>query len=100
MKLESDPTILGRRQRQLNYAKNCLGYGNYIKNISRNERIQSTHPQTPNKFQKCSSRSWDGQIKKWKSLIHQWEPPNAAKIVKKTVLLQNNEKMQTIDDSD
>lgn len=80
MKIETDDFVLQRRQKQINYAKNCLGYGTYLKNIARSQRTLPMHPQTPNKFQKCSSRSWDGQMKKWKALIHQWDPVNAAKI--------------------
>ncbi len=35
------------------------------------------HPRSPDRYQGCSKRSWDGQIKKWRKLLHQWDtiPP-------------------------
>jgi hypothetical protein len=34
-------------------------------------------PRTPDRHQSCSKRSWDGQIRKWRKLLHQWDtvPP-------------------------
>ncbi len=72
--------LFSKRQRQIDFAKNTLAYGRYIQSVSIDSRIKDVHPQTPNKFQKCSTRSWEGQMKKWKSELHQWNPPNYAKI--------------------
>lgn len=36
---------------------------------------QKGDPQTPKIHQVCSKRSWDGQIKKWRRLLHQYDPP-------------------------
>lgn len=91
-----------KRQRQIDIGKNSLSYGNYIQSVPRNERISLLHPQTPNKYQKCSSRSWDGQVKRWKSLLHQWDPPNRAKIIQTVHFTPSgavelaNEQQQTI----
>lgn len=29
---------------------------------------------TPDPFQVCSKRSWDGQIRKWRRLLHKYDP--------------------------
>lgn len=31
-------------------------------------------PKTPNKYQVCSKRSWDGQIRKWRRMLHFYDP--------------------------
>lgn len=31
-------------------------------------------PRTPDKYQVCSKRSWDGQISKWRRLLHRFDP--------------------------
>lgn len=33
------------------------------------------HPRTPDIRQVCSKRSWDGQIRKWRRLLHEYDPP-------------------------
>jgi histone RNA hairpin-binding protein len=40
-------------------------------------RYQRTkaHPRTPDIRQVCSKRSWDGQIRKWRRLLHEFDPP-------------------------
>ena len=87
--------VVLKRQRQIDIGKNSLSYGNYIQSVPRNERISLLHPQTPNKYQKCSSRSWDGQVKRWKSLLHQWDPPNRAKIIQ-TVQFTPSDVVETV----
>eukprot|EP01103_Thecamoeba_quadrilineata_P013283 TRINITY_DN3642_c0_g1_i1.p1 TRINITY_DN3642_c0_g1~~TRINITY_DN3642_c0_g1_i1.p1 ORF type:complete len:460 (+),score=120.83 TRINITY_DN3642_c0_g1_i1:82-1461(+) len=64
---------LETRQRQIDIGKNTIGYQNYVKLIPPEKR-KRYDPQTPNKFQVCSKRSWDGQIKKWRRLVHQYDP--------------------------
>ena len=29
---------------------------------------------TPDPYQVCSKRSWDGQIRKWRRLLHKYDP--------------------------
>ena len=38
------------------------------------ELRSKSNPSTPDKCQKCSKRSWDGQIRKWRRGLHAWDP--------------------------
>lgn len=36
-------------------------------------------PNTPDKYQRCSKRSWDGQVRKWRRELHEWDPEEVKK---------------------
>lgn len=70
---ERDPVILRRRQKQIDYGKNTLGYQNYVEAIPKTDRARE-HPRTPRKGVKYSRRSWDQQIKLWRIKLHNYDP--------------------------
>lgn len=45
----------------------------FLKKMLRNDRT-AEHATTPNIYQVCSKRSWDGQMRKWRRYLHQWDP--------------------------
>ncbi|XP_022917486.1 histone RNA hairpin-binding protein [Onthophagus taurus] len=71
--IESDPEVLRRRQKQIDYGKNTIGYERYITEIPKHSRGQND-PQTPDKHRKYSRRGWDGLIKQWRLRLHRFDP--------------------------
>jgi hypothetical protein len=67
--LETDTEVLRKRQKRINFGKVTAEYQRYILELPRKQR-QTFHPKTPNKYRKCSRRKFDGQIKKWRKLLH------------------------------
>ncbi|XP_058467670.1 histone RNA hairpin-binding protein [Malaya genurostris] len=73
LEYEKDTSILVRRQKQIDYGKNTLGYENYMKQVPRDQRTKD-HPKTPPKHFKYSRRAWDGLIKVWRKKLHCFDP--------------------------
>lgn len=70
---EKDMSILERRQKQIDYGKNTLGYENYCREVPREKRTKD-HPKTPPKHIKYSRRAWDGLVKVWRKKLHCFDP--------------------------
>ncbi|CAD6239008.1 GSCOCG00008600001-RA-CDS [Cotesia congregata] len=70
---ETEPSILARRQKEIDYGKNTIGYDRYIQMVPKNERTKE-HPKTPPKHAKYSRRAWDGMVRLWRKQLHQWDP--------------------------
>lgn len=73
LEIEKDISILERRQKQIDYGKNTLGYENYTKQVPRDKRTKE-HPKTPPKHIKYSRRAWDGLVKVWRKQLHCFDP--------------------------
>jgi len=69
---EDDSHRLQQREKQIEFGKNTDGYKRYREEVPKKRRTRD-EPQTPDKYQKCSKRSWDGQIRKWRRLLHKFD---------------------------
>ncbi|XP_045448354.1 histone RNA hairpin-binding protein [Melitaea cinxia] len=72
LELETDPSVLQRRQKQIDYGKNTVGYHCYMKQVPIDKRTKDD-PKTPDKYTKYSRRSWDMLIKMWRKKLHQYD---------------------------
>lgn len=70
-----------QREKQLQYGYNTEGYKNYIKLVPKEKRKKGM-PVTPNKYQDCSKRSWDGQVRAWRRALHQFDNIDNNLIIK------------------
>ncbi|CAK0781821.1 hypothetical protein CVIRNUC_005479 [Coccomyxa viridis] len=83
---ETDPRRLETRQKQISFGKNTIGYSEYRKAVPKHIGVPHNaptpkpkhqhlpHPTTPDIYQICSKRSFDGQVKHWRRDLHKWDP--------------------------
>jgi Histone RNA hairpin-binding protein RNA-binding domain len=75
---ETDPRRLEQRQKQIDIGKNTRGYDKYSQSVAHHKRhlskAQSDHPLTPDIYQRCSKRAFDGKVREWRRLLHMWDP--------------------------
>jgi hypothetical protein len=85
--VETDIHRLAQRQKMIDYGKNTLAYANYIKNVPRPKRQANQSlarcPVTPRKEQITSKRGFDGQVRVWRRLLHEYWNPNDGKEARK-----------------
>ncbi|CAF4934290.1 unnamed protein product [Pieris macdunnoughi] len=72
LEIEMDPSVLQRRQKQIDFGKNTVGYQNYLSKVSISDRAKED-PKTPDKYSKYSRRSWDMLIKIWRKKLHEYD---------------------------
>lgn len=70
---EDKMDTIRRRQKQIDYGKNTIGYQCYIEKTPKDKRTKMD-PKTPEKFIKYSRRSWDAQIRIWRKRLHDYDP--------------------------
>jgi len=68
---ETDERRLAARQKQIDIGVNTPGYRRYLEEVDERKKGD---PKTPDKYQVCSKRSWDGQVRKWRRQLHQYDP--------------------------
>lgn len=93
---ETDEHRIKQRDKQLQLGKKSEGYTRYTNLIPKWKR-QDQDPVTPDKYQICSKRSWDGQMSKWRRLLHAYdENPTAAPVPprKERKLLKERQKLE------
>mmetsp|Transcript_5094 Transcript_5094/g.13305 ORF Transcript_5094/g.13305 Transcript_5094/m.13305 type:complete len:187 (-) Transcript_5094:86-646(-) len=76
VEFETDEKRLKQRMKQVAMGKESEVYQRYIKAIPKHKRRRRgripVDPCTPDIRQKCSKRSWDGQVKAWRRQLHQF----------------------------
>jgi|UniRef100_A0A7S4GDZ4 hypothetical protein len=71
---ETDIRRLEQRAKQIAYGENTPGYHNFLRALEVNpDLLKGCLPIKPAIGQKCSKRSWDGQIRKWRRALHMYD---------------------------
>jgi len=69
-----------RRGKQIDKGKMTAGYGRYVDEVKKSERIAGDpkHPQTPDITEGMSNRSWNGYMSAWRRALHLWDPEDLS----------------------
>jgi hypothetical protein len=93
---ESDAHRLAQRAKQIQYGENTPGYAHFMKALELYpELFKGCIPVKPAVMQKCSKRSWDGQIRKWRRALHMYDfvdfdnDEQGSKFIKEALIEQN-----------
>lgn len=71
---ETDQRRLAARQKQIDIGMNTPGYQRFVELFPIQESRKRDHPKIPDIYQVCSKRSWDGQVRKWRRQLHEFDP--------------------------
>jgi len=74
---ELDEKRIAARQKQIDIGMNTDGYRRFTSSVPVESRTKA-HPRVPDVHQVCSKRSWDGQVRKWRRQLHDYDLPEAA----------------------
>jgi len=72
-KKETNEHRITNRMKQIQYGKNTVGYIRFKELVSK-QKGKKNVLRVPDPHQLCSKRSWDGQLKKWRRELHQFDP--------------------------
>lgn len=76
MTSEIEERRISQRLKQINLAKNSVGYQRYTTAVRKNERKRelnlSWHPSTPDPYSNTSKSCFSGRLKEWKLRLHLW----------------------------
>ncbi|KAJ9472654.1 Histone RNA hairpin-binding protein [Diplonema papillatum] len=72
-RVETDEWRLKQRQKQVQIGLRTVGYKNYVRAKETGKDTGAEMPRIPNVYQVCSKRAWDGQIRRWRQLLHKFD---------------------------
>eukprot|EP01062_Namystynia_karyoxenos_P060949 TRINITY_DN5276_c0_g1_i1.p1 TRINITY_DN5276_c0_g1~~TRINITY_DN5276_c0_g1_i1.p1 ORF type:complete len:722 (+),score=205.86 TRINITY_DN5276_c0_g1_i1:120-2285(+) len=76
--MEQDVHRLRQRQKQIEFGMATQGYLNYMRARELGVPMPGRgEPHLPNIYQRCSKRSWDGQVRQWRQHLHAFDDMSA-----------------------
>lgn len=90
-------TVLDRRTKEIERAKEKSVYARYLSEVPRHLRVKGVHPRTPNKYINFSRRSWDVQIRSWKRSLYDWAGEEPSESVNTSFCSYSSEECQQED---